>query len=76
MRSDRAWNPFGRPALSGVALILACLAASASAQQSNAPEEVAPPQAEAPTQSRQQRVIEQVSRRVVKIFGEIGRAHV
>jgi serine protease Do len=69
MRSDRAWNPFGRPALSGVALILACLAASASAQQSNAPEEVAPPQAEAPAQSRQQRVIEQVSRRVVKIFG-------
>lgn len=69
MPTDRLWGACGRPAISGLSLVLVWLVAAAPAQQSNAPEEVAPSQAEAPVQSRQQRVIEQVSRRVVKIFG-------
>jgi serine protease Do len=69
MPSDHVWARFGRPAMLGLLLMLVCLVTGAGAQPSNAPEEVAPPQAEAPAQTRQQRVIEQVSRRVVKIFG-------
>ncbi|MFN9372256.1 MAG: S1C family serine protease [Planctomycetaceae bacterium] len=69
MPADRLWNACGRPAIWGFVLVLCGLAAPASAQQSNSPEEVAPSQAEVPAQSRQQRVIDQVSRRVVKIFG-------
>ncbi|MFN7806208.1 MAG: S1C family serine protease [Planctomycetaceae bacterium] len=69
MSADRTGTSVWQAACLGLSLVLCGLVAGAPAQQANAPEEVTPTQTEAPAQSRQQRVIEQVSRRVVKIFG-------
>jgi serine protease Do len=65
--SRRVVDPV-RSSLASLVLVPVLFASHAGAQ--NSPEETAPAASEtAPVQSRHQRVIEQVSRRVVKIFG-------